>query len=86
MLVHGWDLATAIGIPFPVPAPLVLVALDVAERLVTPAAVAAGRYREPGHSGEPGHRDQHRAMGATSPPAIRLLRAAGRDPEAAASR
>jgi uncharacterized protein (TIGR03086 family) len=44
VVVHGWDLATAGELDYSVPASLSDRALAVAERLVTPAAVAAGQY------------------------------------------
>jgi uncharacterized protein (TIGR03086 family) len=46
VLVHGWDLANAVGRAYDPSPSLVLLALDVADRLVTPDALAAGQYRD----------------------------------------
>jgi uncharacterized protein (TIGR03086 family) len=53
VLVHGWDLATAVGLErsYAPPVSLVHLSLEVAERLVTPDAVAAGQYIDPAERG-----------------------------------
>jgi uncharacterized protein (TIGR03086 family) len=73
VLVHGWDLASAVGLTYTPPTPLVVMALEVAERLVTPVAVATGQYRAPTERGtaEVGH-------AAATSPMPRLLRLTGR--------
>jgi uncharacterized protein (TIGR03086 family) len=68
VLVHGWDLATAVELDYPAPTTLVVRALAVAERLVSPAAVAAGQYGHPG------------AEGVAATPMGRLLELTGRRP------
>lgn len=44
VVVHTWDIARAVALPFEPPSGLVTLAYKVAVRLVTPEAVAAGQY------------------------------------------
>jgi uncharacterized protein (TIGR03086 family) len=70
-LVHGWDIASAVALPFAMPEPLVGIALCVAEQLCTTEAIWAGHYGPPGEVG---------AGGFPLTPATRLLVLTGRDP------
>lgn len=44
VLVHGWDIATAVDLEYRVPNALCAAAIDVAYRVVTPGAIARGHY------------------------------------------
>jgi uncharacterized protein (TIGR03086 family) len=75
VVVHGWDLATAVGVAFAAPGDLIDIALGVAHRLATPEARAVGQYGAPPESSP---------EGGTEPrtPMDRLLALTGRQPSA----